>query len=206
MLLRLDQLSRESERLKVTSSAMREEIVALRRALATHSSLNVYQAAAATLGPGERTALGEHQLEFFPVWAIAVLHLLTFGLFSVIFFGVQQGRMPRAAPDDPSTASSIGYHFIPFFGLYWIFFNSLRLCERLTLQFRLRGVEESAPSGLVLASAILSVIPYFNLLLGIPILWCISACILQSRINRLIELGPVEIDALSLPQRSVASG
>jgi hypothetical protein len=136
--------------------------------------------------------LGAHQLDYFPVWAAGILHFISFGLFSVIFYGIQQGRMPRAAHNDPSTGQAIGFQFIPFFNLYWTFFSPLRLCDRITLQYRLRGRSDEAPKGMVLASAVVSMIPYVNFL-SLMILWTISTCLLQYKINQLIALGPVEL-------------
>ena len=102
------------------------------------------------------------------------------------------GRMPRAAHNDPSTGQAIGFQFIPFFNLYWTFFNPLRLCDRITLQYRLRGRSDEAPKGMVLASAVVSMIPYVNMI-SLLILWTISTCLLQHKINQLIALGPVEM-------------
>ncbi len=185
MALRLDELSRES----IANEAMRDEIIQLRRALSTQPRGNPY-GMHANLGPGERLALSVHELVRFPTWAVGVLHFLTFGLFSFIFFGIQHGKLPRAANNDPTTGQAIGYQFIPFYNYYWLFFSPMRLCDRITLQYALRGRREEAPKALFLTAAILTVIPYLGVL-TIPILWTIAACMLQYRINRLIELGPL---------------
>src|SRR3954463_10826224 len=124
MVLRLEQLSKENE----ATQAMREEIMELRRAVSSQPTGNPYSQFT-KIGPGERAALGNHALEAFPVWAVGILHFVTFGLFSLIWFGIQQGRLPRAAQNDPSTGQAIGFTFIPFYNLYWIFFSPLRLCE-----------------------------------------------------------------------------
>jgi hypothetical protein len=198
MMIRLNELSRESDRLRSSSSAMREELLQLRRAMSLQPSGNVYKGA--PLGPGERLALGAHQLEKFPVWAVALLHVLTLGLFSIIFLGMQHGKLPRAAEDDPTTGTAIGFSFIPAFNLYWMFFSPLRLCDRLTLQYRVRGLEEKGPHGIVLAAAICTVLPVLPFcLVSILVLWCIASCMLQSSINRLVDLGAVEPDPLQLP-------
>jgi hypothetical protein len=172
---------------------MKRELLELRRAASMMPSGNPYRNPA-VLGPAERVALGDHQLEKFPVWAAGLLHVLTFGLFSIVFYGIQQGRMPRAAQSDPTAAQSIGFSFVPFFQYYWWFFNSMRLCERITLQYQLRGSEEEAPRGLALASSILTVIPYVNLL-AILFVWPVTACLIQWKINRLVDLGPVALEA-----------
>jgi hypothetical protein len=107
---------------------------------------------------------------------------------------MQHDRMPRAAHNDPSAAKAIGFQFIPYYNLYWTFFNALRLCDRLTLQLKLRGLRERAPRGMVLAACILTVIPYVNMI-AIPILWTIAACMLQSTVNRVASLSPMAWDA-----------
>lgn len=187
MLTRLDALNRTEE----MNEALRRELLELRRAASMQPAgdpyLNPQQ-----LGPAERVALSAHRLESFPVWAAGLLHFITFGLFSIIFYGIQQGRMPRASHNDPTTAQAIGYQFVPFFNLYWTFFNSLRLCDRITFQYRLRGRDGGAPRGLVLAAATCSMIPYVNVL-SLLVLWTIAVCLLQHKINRLNELGPVEL-------------
>ena len=185
MLSRIDALSKTEE----LNEGMQRELLELRRAASRTPSGDPYQSLQ-SIGPAERVVLGAHNLERFPVWAAGLLHFFTFGLFSIIFYGIQQGRMPRAAHNDPTTGTAIGYQFIPFFNLYWIFFAPMRLCDRVTLQFRLRGCDEEAPKGMVLASAIVQVVPYIGMI-SIPILWTISTCLLQHKINRLIELGPV---------------
>jgi hypothetical protein len=188
MVARLDALAKTEQQ----NEAMKQELLELRRALATTPQGDPYTSLQG-IGPGERAMLAQHQLEAFPVWAAGLLHLLTFGLFSIIFYGIQQGRLPRAARNDPTTAQAIGYQFIPFFNLYWIFFSPMRLCDRITLQYQLRGQSDEAPKGLVLASAVVSVIPYFGFL-SIPILWTIATCMLQAKINKLIALGPLQVE------------
>jgi hypothetical protein len=187
MLTRLDALSKSEE----MNESLKRELLELRRAASMTPAGDPY-INPRVLGPGERAVLGAHQLEAFPVWAAGILHFISFGLFSVIFYGIQQGRMPRAVHNDPSTGQAIGFQFIPFFNLYWTFFSPLRLCDRITLQYRLRGRSDEAPKAMVLASAVCSMIPYVNFL-SLLILWTISTCLLQYKINQLIALGPVEL-------------
>ncbi len=188
MVLRLEQLSREHE----ATQALRDEIIQLRRAVSMQPAGNPY-VAMTRIGPGEKLALGTHSLEKFPVWAVGLLHLFTLGLFSLIWFGIQQGRLPRAAHNDPSTGEAIGFSFIPFFNLYWCFFSPMRLCDRLTLQYRLRGQADQGPKGVTLAAAIVGVIPYLGIL-SLPTLWLIAACLMQNDINRIVDLGAVAVD------------
>jgi hypothetical protein len=180
------------EKTEQLNEEMKRELLELRRAASLQPSGDPYKNPG-LLGPAERVAIGEHQLEKFPVWAAGLLHVLTFGLFSLVFYGIQQGRMPRVAKNDPTTGQSIGYAFIPFFNYYWLFFNPMRLCDRITLQYQLRGSKEEAPRGLVLASAIMTMIPYVNLL-TLLFLWPVTTCLIQSKINRLVDLGPVALE------------
>jgi hypothetical protein len=145
----------------------------------------------------ERSRLANHQLRQFPVWATGILNFITFGLFGLIHFGLMHDRLPRAAHNDPSAGKAIGFQFIPYFNLYWVFFNSLRFCDRLTMQYRVRGIRRSAPRGLATAASIFTVIPYLNILIGIPIMWTITTCMLQHSVNEIAALPPTSWDATS---------
>jgi hypothetical protein len=143
----------------------------------------------------ERARLANHGLTHFPVWAVGVLNVVTFGLFSLIHFGSMNDRLPQGRHNDPSAGKAIGFSFIPYYNLYWIFFNATRFCDRLTLQFRLRGLPDQAPKGLLIAASVLAVIPYLNIVIGLPILWTIGACFLQSSVNKIAKLPPASWDA-----------
>lgn len=151
-----------------------------------------------TLPVSERARLAQHTLRPFPVWATGVLNVVTLGLFPLIHFSSMHDKLPTAADNDPSTGKAIGFTFIPYFNLYWIFFNALRLSDRLTLQLRLRGLRDRAPRGLLVAACILTVIPYVNIFIGLPILWTVAACLLQSSVNRVASLPPTQWDAAQL--------
>jgi hypothetical protein len=187
MVQKLDVLDREAEELRADNAAMREQILASQRAGSVQqaTALDPYRIDIAYLDSGTQAALRHHQLTPFPVWLVAVLNVLTLGIFPLIHFGLQHDRLPRALANDPTGGKAIGFAFIPYFNLYWVFFNSLRLADRLNLQFRLRGMPDGVPRNLVLATAIMSVIPYVNLLITLPIMWTITACSYQSAINRL---------------------
>jgi hypothetical protein len=191
---RLDVLDKESEELRRQNEVMRQEILAMQRSGQTYYAPDLYHADADVrrLSPAQRAAMSYHQLSSFPVWAAGLLNFVTFGLFGLIHFGLMHDKLPRAAENDPTAGKSIGFQFIPYYNLYWIFFNSLRLADRLNLQFKLRGLEPEAPRGMMLASSVLSVIPYVNFLIGIPIMWTITTCLLQSSVNKLAALDPYE--------------
>jgi len=182
LMLRVEALAKTEQ----TNEALRAELLELRRALAVQPNGNPYLAFP-TLGPGEVAAYRAHGLERLPVWAVGLLHFFSFGLFSLIWFGIQQGKMPRLTNNDPTAGQAIGYQFIPFFNLYWIFFSPMRLGDRVTFQYRLRGLDDGGGKGIMLASAIVSVIPYIGML-SFFTLWLISACVVQHKINKLIDL------------------
>jgi hypothetical protein len=69
-----------------------------------------------------------HHLTSFPVPVVILLHYLTCGLFSLIWLNLLHGKLPRVRSDDPSAGRAIGFCFIPFFNLYWIFFTYRYVC------------------------------------------------------------------------------
>ena len=197
---RLDGVEREAERLRHENEAMRAAVGGMHSPPGMGSTFALPPGAVyrlvdvQTLPLEERARLAAHTVRPFPAWAVALLNLVTFGLFPLIHFGLQHDRLPRATENDPSSSKAIGFSFIPYFNLYWIFFNALRLCDRLDLQLKLRARPERAPRGLMLAACILSVIPYANFVLA-PILWTIAVCFLQSTVNLVASLSPIDWDA-----------
>ncbi len=183
------ELRRQEERLRFENASMREALVAQRAAPPPPGVGNLYERGADHLPPAEQAALRRHTLMPFPTWAMVALHFVTLGLFPLIFYSLQHDRLPRAEPDDPSAARAIGYSFIPFFNLYWLVFNPLRVTDRVNLQYRLRGFPaEEVPRGLVMASAIVNLIPYINLVAGYLIFWPATLILLQRAVNRLVAM------------------
>lgn len=70
----------------------------------------------------------------------------------------------------PGTA--VGYCFIPFYNLYWIFVANVGLCEAINRSLLARGGQARAPRGLAIAACVAHLVPYCNLLAS-PILWTI---------------------------------
>ena len=187
---RLEVLDRESETLRRQNEAMKAQLLAVRqRNWSPH--LDVYQSYLAHLTDAERAALAHHHVTKFPVWAAGLLNLVTFGLFSMVHFGLKHDELPRAQHDDPTAGKSIGYLFIPFFHLYWIFFSSTRLADRINLQFRLRGLPDEMPRGLMVACSIVTVIPYLGFFVGLPFMWTLGAMFLQRALNKVADLDPI---------------
>ncbi|HET9623884.1 MAG TPA: hypothetical protein VFP84_21075 [Kofleriaceae bacterium] len=197
---RLEGVEREAERLRRENDAMRAAVGGVHPPGMMGSTFALPPGAVYRLNDvyglplEERARLAQHTVRPFPVWAVGVLNVITFGLFPLIHFSLHHDRLPRATQNDPSAGRAIGFSFIPYYNLYWCFFNALRLCDRLSLQLQLRGQRERAPRGLVLAACIVSVIPYLNLVL-MPILWTIAGCMLQATINRVAALSPSDWDA-----------
>jgi hypothetical protein len=130
----------------------------------------------------------QHRLTRFEPAVVIILHFVTFGLFTFIWFGLKHGQLPVVAQDDPSAGKAIGFMFIPFFNIfYWNFIFWMRLCDRINLQLALRGLPPKAPKGLAQATCICTLIPYVGGLLNFFILMPILAGTLQSAINMLAD-------------------
>ncbi len=67
---------------------------------------------------------------------------------------------------------AIGYNFIPFYNLYWMFISNLGLCEAINRTLVAQGKQPKAPKGLAIAACVSQLVPYCNLLVG-PILWAV---------------------------------
>ncbi|MFO0757760.1 MAG: hypothetical protein U0359_14795 [Byssovorax sp.] len=182
----VEDLRAEQDRLRGENDAMRREILVRRRhAPSVGVGANVYKAGLGHLSEGERAALTHHTLRAFPTWAAVLLHFVTFGLFPFIHFNLTHDRLPAAESDDPSAGKAIGFSFIPYFNFYWIVFNFLRLTDRLNLQYRLRGRPDPLSRGFMTFVAVVSVIPYLNILLAWTVLWPIAIIMLQRSVNAL---------------------
>ncbi len=182
----VEELRLEQERLRLENEAMAREIVVRRRTAPNLAGVNLYKTGVKHLvTAGERAALQRHSLRSFPAWAAVLLHFLTLGMFPLIHFGLQHDRLPLVEKDDPSAGKAIGFSFIPYFNLYWVVFNTLRLTDRINLQFRLRDQPDAVPRAFMAVAAIIGVIPYLNILLGWTVFWPIAIFYLQRAVNEL---------------------
>lgn len=142
-----------------------------------------YQGAAAT-----RPATGLfHQLTDFPVVAAVLLHYCTCGIFTLIWLNLLHGKLPKVRPDDPSAGRAVGFCFIPFFNLYWIFFTYRRLCLRIDEQRQLYGLPSSNLTGMATTNCIFQVIPYINGIFGYTLISPIFIGLMQSSVNQLVR-------------------
>lgn len=117
-----------------------------------------------SLSDGQRTEFSQHRLTTaFSVDGAILLHFATMGLFSLIYFGLMHSKLPMVKHDDFGARRAIGFSFIPFFNLYWVFKFWLRLVARVNLQMRLRGLRPAVSKRFMLATVIVSLIPGANL-------------------------------------------
>jgi len=123
-------------------------------------------------------------LPTFPVAALVLLHYITFGIFTHVWLNHYHGKLPQRRPDDPTAGKAIGFLFIPFYNLYWLFFTYLRLSERLQEERDRYLLPDDDMRDLAMATCILTVIPYFNII-SFLIVFPIYAGIVQARINEL---------------------
>jgi len=144
-----------------------------------------------------------HRLTTFPVVLAILLHYMTFGLFTMIWLNLMHGRMCRVRADDPSAARAIGFCFIPFFNLYWIFFTYNRLCLRIDEQRGLYGLPASNLGGLAVTACILQIIPYLNFLIGYTIIAPIFIGTMQASINQLARTSKTTAPQKTLPASTV---
>lgn len=69
-----------------------------------------------------------------------------------------------------SPGEAVGYLFIPFYNLYWMFVMPPALCDAIDRVNHESGSPARAPRGLALAAAIVQLVPYANFLFA-PIFW-----------------------------------
>ena len=163
----------------------------------------------ATFTAAAQTGVGSHpaKMETFPVWLLVLLHYVTLGIFSIVWINLYHGKLPRTRTDDPTGGRAVGFLFIPFYSLYWVFFTHLRLCERLDGELVKYGLHPTQLKGLVLTLCIIHVIPYVG---GVSylILYPITAGLLQTRFNELADAIRVRpaCDAPAAVQTTPADG
>ncbi|HTS16346.1 MAG TPA: GYF domain-containing protein [Verrucomicrobiae bacterium] len=148
---------------------------------------------------------GPHQLTKFPVAVVIILHYLTCGIFGIVWLNLMHGKLPRVRQDDPTAGRAVGFCFIPFFNLYWIFFTFRRLCVRVDEQRSLYGLPPSNLKGLATTACIFQVIPYINLLLGYTIMFPVFLGMMQSSVNRLVVTSATTQPRGTLPSAAEAA-
>jgi hypothetical protein len=177
-----EQLRRDLERMAAENAAMRE---ALEHPNAVANVGGAYARPVEALSEGQRVVYGRHALKRSPVALWMVLHVLTFGVSSIVHFGRMHGRLPRIENDDPSSAHGIWLFLVPYYNLYWLFFSPARLVDRINFQQRLRGApEKQVPSWPVTLASVLSLFFY-----TVPIVWLLAVWKTQRAVNDLADQG-----------------
>jgi hypothetical protein len=145
-----------------------------------------------SLPPDAITAYRQHRFRAtFSVLLLILVHLLTLGAASPFLLARKYAFLPLVRADDFSTGKAVGFLFIPFFNLYWVFIVCRRLVDRLTLQVKIWGLP-SAPSKalatVVAAIWCVAAIPYLGSLFWFAnyvALWPIYLGQVQATCNRL---------------------
>jgi hypothetical protein len=94
-----------------------------------------------------------------------ILHIFTLGIFSLIHCGIIHDKLPVISHKDFGAGKAIGFRFIPFYSIYWIFVLWGKLARRVNFQFRLRGKPAPVSVGLADTYCVLRVmglIPYLG--------------------------------------------
>lgn len=203
-LQRAESATRENDQLRAQNEAMRQALVHQPPVAPTYATMpnnSVYP----NLDPRhlalpERARLARHSLTSFPAVAAVLLDFLTFGIFGFFYYPFKHDHFPIAASNDPSGGKAFGFQFIPYFNIfYWTFFKHRRLCDRLDLQLRLRGLPNAAPKGLLTAISIINIFVYVGWAFNWLFLWPIANARLQATINRVAALPPTQFDATLVP-------
>jgi hypothetical protein len=146
-----------------------------------------------------------HQLTSFSVALVILLHYLSCGIFSLVWLNLMHGKLPRIRPDDPSAGRAIGFCFIPFFNLYWIFFTYRRLCLRVDEQRELYGLPPDNLRGMATTNCIFQVIPYINVLFGYTIITPVFIGLMQASVNELANKSATTAPRAILPTQQTAA-
>jgi len=107
----------------------------------------------------QRREYSQHQFTgTFSAGLTIFLHLITAGIFTIIYFGLKHSKLPKIRHDDFGAGRAIGFMFIPGFNAYWVFRFCLRLVDRVNFQLRLRGLQPTIGRGFLLATVIISLV------------------------------------------------
>ncbi len=148
--------------------------------------------------------------ETFPTALVVLLHFLTIGLFSTIYFGLKHSKFPMIKEDDFDGRKAIGYLFIPLFNFYWVFVFWLRLIDRINFQFKLRNLKPPIPRNIAIAPWILIFtifIPRIGIVtwaIGVFVLIPIMLALIQSACNRLVKISE-QGEVFAPPKKAVAT-
>jgi hypothetical protein len=139
------------------------------------------------LTPEQQEELKQNTLTSFSTGLSVFLSLITFSLFSTIYYLLKHDQMPKVKADDPSAGKAIGFLFIPIYGLIWAFTAWPRLIDRINFQYRLRGQAPPIDRGKVITTLILALVGWVFIIgwLAAFVFWIMMIVQTQSAINNL---------------------
>ena len=166
-----------------------EELDSAKRQAASYTLLDVKK-----LSDKQREDFMQHKFStVFPTPLVIILHFVTGGIFTLFYYGFKHSQLPFVKQDDFGAARAIGFLFIPFFNIYWIFRFWLRLADGVNFQFALRDrpppVWRENVRGAVIV-LLLGFIPYAGLVcafLSFSVLLPISLAEIQVATNTLAK-------------------
>lgn len=71
---------------------------------------------------------------------VGLLHILTLGAFTVIYFGLKHSRLPRVEKQDWGAWRAIGPMCVPILNVLWSYLFWFGLARRLAFQYWIRGL------------------------------------------------------------------
>ena len=149
----------------------------------------------------------------FSVILLVLLHFVTLGIFTMIWFSILHGRLPKVRRNDPSALRAALFSLIPIFHIYWAFFFCYRLCTRIEEQRVKYGLERKSLLGLAsfflvggislsiinllfsglslllpttIVAALSEVILALSVVIGVIAL--VFVCLMQTRVNELVKV------------------
>jgi hypothetical protein len=188
------ELRRELDRVQAENAAMQRALAAIQRGEHPElvpTSATLYRGDLTGLPEGLRAAYRAHRLTPTAPWKIVALHVLTFGLSSLVHFARMSDRLPKLSHDDPTGAKAALGFLLPYYNLYWLFAYPLRLADRINLQLRLRGAAPAVSRGELVVAGVLTIPFYFVF----PIFWLIPAWRAQRAVNALCALDDAQAQA-----------
>jgi len=114
------------------------------------------------------------------------LNIITFGLFCFFSTASKHGKFNKLRQDDITGGAAVGFLFVPFYNLYWLFKMQASLVKRINFQFKLRNQPPPVSASFATLVCILQIIPYINLISSF-IVFPIYYYQVQTACNRLAE-------------------
>jgi hypothetical protein len=154
---------------------------------ATLDVYNNYTDLGQALSSEQVEELKQNSLSSFSPGLSVFLSLITFNLFSTIYYLLKHDQMPKVKPDDPSAGKAIGFMFIPIYGIIWAFTAWPRLIDRINFQYRLRGHAPPIDRGKVITTLVLALVGWVFVIgwLVAFVFWIMLIIQTQNAINNL---------------------